>query len=363
VSTIGILGGGQLGRMLALAARPLGVGCRFLDPAADACAGEVGELVVGAYDDAGALAALAAGADALTYEFESVSAAALDSLGSAVPVHPATAALRAAGDRLREKELFRELGIPVAPFAAVDSEADVPAALDAVGLPALLKTRRFGYDGKGQALVRDEPEARAAAQALAPAPLLAEAHVAFRRELSVLAVRGRDGEVRSWPLVENRHARGILRLSLAPATVAPALEAAAARHACALLERLGYVGVLALELFDAGDVLLANEMAPRVHNSGHWTIEGAQTSQFENHLRAVLGLPLGSPEAIAPCAMVNLVGTLPETRAVLAVPGAHLHLYGKTPRPGRKLGHVTLRARAPGELEEGLAVLGRLLGG
>jgi 5-(carboxyamino)imidazole ribonucleotide synthase len=302
--------------MLALAGIPLGLSFRFLDPAADAPAGEVGELLVGAYDDPQLLDRLAHGAAAVTYEFENVPVDAARRTGAI----PGAAALEASQDRLVEKQLFRRVGIPT---ARIDDEVET--------FPAILKTRRLGYDGKGQRLVEtcDGP---------GPHHVLEE-RVSFDRELSLLAVRGLDGDTRFYPLVENVHEDGILRTSRTPAVDAP--QAEAEEYGTRLLDALGYVGVLALELFDVGGKLLANEFAPRVHNTGHWTIEGAATSQFENHLRAILGLPLGSTESRASL-MVNLIGTVPATEAVLAIPGAHLHLYGKEPRPGRKLGHVTL---------------------
>ncbi|HUF01044.1 MAG TPA: 5-(carboxyamino)imidazole ribonucleotide synthase [Gaiellaceae bacterium] len=315
---VGCIGGGQLGRMLALAGAPLGVRMRFLDPAPDACAGDVGELVVGAYDDPAALDRLAEGADAVTYEFENVPVEA----ARRVRAIPDARALELGQDRLVEKELFRRVGIETAPFGSL---ADT-------GLPALVKSRRLGYDGKGQRVVAlDEP--------LAPDEL-AEGIVAFDRELSVVAVRGRDGETRFYPLAENKHRGGILAVSRAPAADAPQREAE--EIATRLLDELGYVGVLAVELFDVGGRLLANEFAPRVHNTGHWTIDGAETSQFESHVRAVLGLPLGSTAGRGPSVMVNLVGGAPPLDRLLAVPGARVHLYGKEPRPGRKVGHVTL---------------------
>jgi 5-(carboxyamino)imidazole ribonucleotide synthase len=318
MTLVGCIGGGQLGRMLALAALPLGVRFRFLDPAADACAGEVGELVVGAYDDPEALERLAAGADAVTYEFENVPVDAAERVGAV----PGPAALAAGQDRRHEKELFIRLGIPTPRFGS----------LDEVGLPALVKQRRLGYDGKGQ---------RAGDPSAPPADdELAEELVPFDRELSIVAVRGRDADIRFWPVAENLHRDGILRVSRAPAEGAPQVEAEAI--AAALLDELDYVGVLAVELFDVGGRLLANEFAPRVHNTGHWTIDGAATSQFENHVRAVLGLPLGPTEAAAPCVMVNLIGVVPPLAELLALPGAHVHAYGKRPRPGRKVGHVTL---------------------
>jgi 5-(carboxyamino)imidazole ribonucleotide synthase len=311
---VGVIGGGQLGRMLALAGIPLGLSFRFLDPSSDAPAAEVGELLVGAYDDPDLLDRLADGAAAVTYEFENVPVAAARRVGAV----PAAAALEAAQDRRTEKELFQRLGIPTPAFG------DVPP-------PAVVKTRRLGYDGKGQ---RIERGAYAAAD-----DELAEELLDFDRELSLIAVRGRDGETRFYPLVENVHGDGILRTSRAPAADAP--QAEAEEYATRLLDELGYVGVLALELFDVGGRLLANELAPRVHNTGHWTIEGAATSQFENHLRAVLGWPLGST-ATRPSVLFNLIGDVPELQEVLAVEGAHVHLYGKEARPRRKLGHVTL---------------------
>jgi 5-(carboxyamino)imidazole ribonucleotide synthase len=315
---VACIGGGQLGRMLALAALPLGVRMRFLDPSPEACAGDAGELVVGAYDDPDAAARLVAGADAVTYEFENVTV----EVARAVGAVPSIRALEVGQDRLREKELFRRLGIETARFGS----------LEETGLPALVKTRRLGYDGKGQYRV-DVSVPLAADE-------LAEELVPFDRELSIVAVRGRAGETRFWPLAENVHRDGILATSVAPARAAP--QAAAETIATALLDELGYVGVLAVELFELDGRLLANELAPRVHNTGHWTIDGAVTSQFENHLRALLGLPLGSTEAIAPSVMVNLVGGVPPLDELLALDGAHLHLYGKKPRAGRKLGHLTL---------------------
>ena len=304
--------------MLGLAGLPLGVSFRFLDPSTEACARDVGELVVGGYGDAEALDQLARGADVVTYEFENVPVEAAARVGAV----PGVRALEEGQDRLREKELFRSLGIPTPGFGTLDD----------TGVPAIVKTRRLGYDGKGQRRV-DRPEALRDDE-------LAEELVVFDRELSIVGVRGRDGETRFWPVAENVHRDGILRVSRVPAADAPQGEAEAI--CSALLEELGYVGVLAVELFDVGGRLLANEFAPRVHNTGHWTIDGAETSQFENHLRAILGLPLGSTEARTPCVMVNLVGDVPAREELLALPRAHVHLYGKAPRPGRKVGHVTL---------------------
>jgi 5-(carboxyamino)imidazole ribonucleotide synthase len=318
VTLVGCIGGGQLGRMLALAGAPLGARLRFLDPAPDACAGDVGELLVGAYDDPALLDRLADGAAAVTYEFENVPVEAARRVGAV----PGPLALEHGQDRLAEKELFRRLGIETARYGP----------LSAVGLPALVKSRRLGYDGKGQRVLESA------------APIaddeLAEEIVPFERELSILAARGGDGETVFYPVVENEHRDGILAVSKAPARGAPQREAE--EIAMRLLDALDYVGLLAVELFEVGGRLLANEFAPRVHNTGHWTIDGARTSQFENHLRAILGLPLGDTAARGASVMVNLVGSLPPLERLLAVPCACVHLYGKAPRPGRKLGHVTL---------------------
>jgi 5-(carboxyamino)imidazole ribonucleotide synthase len=350
--TVGILGGGQLGWMLGRAADPLGLRCRFLDPSPEAPARRAGELVVGAYDDPAALDRFADGLTLVTYEFENVPVAAGRRLGPRLPVLPPPRALEVAQDRLAEKTFFAAVGVPVAPWRAVDQRDDLARAVAELGCPAVLKTRRLGYDGKGQAVIRAASEVDAAWARLGGVPLILEAFVPFDRELSILGVRGRAGDTAFYPLVENRHAGGILRRSIAPAPgVTPGLQAAAEAHARRALDALGYIGVMAIELFQVGDRLLANEMAPRVHNSGHWTIEGAETSQFENHLRAIAGLPLGSTAPRGASVMVNLIGRVPSPDAVLAIPGAHLYLYGKAPRPGRKLGHVTLRADDPAALD------------
>ena len=329
---VGCLGGGQLGRMLALAGAPLGARLRFLDPAPDACAGDVGELLVGAYDDPACLGRLADGVDAVTYEFENVPVAAARTVGAV----PDPRALELGQDRLVEKELFRRLGIATAPFGLLDD----------VGLPALVKSRRLGYDGKGQRVVE-------AAESLGEDEL-AEGIIPFERELSIVAVRGRTDETVFYPVTENEHRGGILAVSRARAPDARQREAE--EIAARLLDELGYVGVLAVELFEVGGNLLANEFAPRVHNTGHWTIDGAETSQFENHLRAILGLPLGATAARSSSVMVNLVGALPPLERLLSIPGAHVHLYGKEPRPGRKLGHVTLVGASDEALAEAIAL-------
>ena len=349
---VGIVGGGQLARMLALAGYPLGLKFVFLDPAPDACAAPLGEHLCGGYDDRALLARLAARADVLTYEFENVPGESVEFLSGLTTVHPNAKALAAARDRLREKALFRELDIPTPPFAAVDTRADLKRAAARIGLPAVLKTRTLGYDGKGQALLRNAGDLDAAWARLGGARLILERFVPFDREVSVIAVRGRNGETLFYPLAENTHQEGVLRLSVS--RPGDAMQVLAENYARRLLDSLQYVGVLALELFQTGGTLLASEMAPRVHNSGHWTIEGAQTSQFENHLRAILGLPLGATAPVGYAAMVNFIGTMPDAGLVLAVPGVHWHAYGKQARPGRKLGHATLRADNRQDLQAGL---------
>jgi 5-(carboxyamino)imidazole ribonucleotide synthase len=349
---VGVLGGGQLGWMLARAGDPLGIRCRFLDPSPEAPAGRAGELVAGAYDDPATLDRFVDGLVLVTYEFENVPVGTARYLAERVPVLPPPPALEVAQDRLAEKRFLESVDIPVPPWRSVGSLGELRDAVADLGCPAVLKTRRLGYDGKGQEVIRESGDVTPAWARFKGAPLVLEAFVRFDRELSIVAVRGRDGTTASYPLVENLHVGGILRRSLAPAPrVSPALQARAEAHAGRVLDALGYVGVLAVELFQVGDRLLANEIAPRVHNSGHWTIEGAETSQFENHLRAVTGLPLGGTAALGASAMLNLIGALPATDRVLAVPGAHLHLYGKAPRPGRKVGHMTLRADDGADLD------------
>jgi 5-(carboxyamino)imidazole ribonucleotide synthase len=342
---VGILGGGQLGYMLALAGYPLGMRFRFLDPSPEAPVGRIAPRVTADYTDEAALEKFAHGLNLVTYEFENVPVRAARHLQKHVPVYPPPAALEAAQDRVNEKSLFRKLGIATTEFAAVDRLHDLPAAVRKIGLPAVLKTRRMGYDGKGQWVLRRDEDVQRAKSEAPHEHLVLENFVPFTRELSLLAVRGRGGAMAFYPLVENHHRDGILRLSLAPAPdLHPALQEQAEHAARKLLEALDYCGVLAIEFFECEGRLLANEMAPRVHNSGHWTIEGAVTSQFENHLRAVAAWPLGSTAVTGASAMLNLIGDLPESPEVLAAPDAHLHLYGKASRPGRKVGHVTLRA-------------------
>ncbi|MBI5878901.1 MAG: 5-(carboxyamino)imidazole ribonucleotide synthase [Chloroflexi bacterium] len=361
-TTVGVLGGGQLGRMLALAGLPLGLRFRFLDPSPDAPMRHLATQITGAYDDRDALAKLVDSVDVLTYEFENVPVAVAEQLARTHLVFPPARALAVAQDRLVEKQFFRSLAIESPPFAAVDDRASLTAAVRQIGLPAVLKTRRLGYDGKGQVVLRSDAELDGAWQALGGAHLILEGFVPFRHELSILAVRSRDGAVATYPLVENHHRDGVLRLSLAPAPDSAHLQAQAEAIATQALNALSYVGVLAIELFEMDGRLLVNEMAPRVHNSGHWTIEGAQTSQFANHIRAIMGWPLGSTEARGCAAMVNLVGIIPPMIDVLNIQGAYLHLYDKEPRPNRKVGHVTLLRDSAEELKHAVARVQALIG-
>jgi 5-(carboxyamino)imidazole ribonucleotide synthase len=343
---IGVLGGGQLGRMLALAAARLGYRVHVFAPdAADGPAGQVAAArTAAAYDDARALQSFAAAVDVVTFEFENVPAAALEALAAVVPVRPSPRALAVTQDRLVEKRFVQDAGVAVPPFVQVDGPGDLAPAAETTGLPAVLKTRRFGYDGKGQAKLAALPDADAAWDAIGAAPAILEAFVPFEREISVVAARGFDGAIACYPPAENRHENHILRTSTAPALLPDETAARAVQIARTLLERLDYVGVLGVELFlEKGGRLLVNELAPRVHNSGHWTMDGAATSQFEQHVRAICGLPLGSPDALARAEMTNLLGDeIDGWAALLAEPNARLHLYGKgEARPGRKMGHVT----------------------
>ena len=360
---VGIIGAGQLGQMLGFAGRSLGITCRFLDPADAPPAADAGEVIRRPFDDAEALAELAASCDVITYEFENVPVEALLRIADRVPVFPPPEALRSAQDRLDEKRLFDELQIPLPRYRAVDTLDDLRAAVDSIGLPLVLKTRRFGYDGKGQYVLKTGKDIDDAWRKLGGAALIAEEWLDFDYEVSAIGVRSPGGESAIYPLTRNEHAAGILRRSRAPVD-APDLAEKAESYINALLARLDYVGVLALELFVVGDRLLANEFAPRVHNSGHWTIEGAETSQFENHLRAVTNQPLGPTACRGHAGMLNLIGSIPEAARQLAIPGCQLHDYGKSPREGRKLGHITVVAGSAAARDARLrqleAVLGKL---
>lgn len=351
--------------MLAQAGYSLALRFLFVDPTPNSPASALAEQLASNYTDPHALDRLAE-CDVVTYEFESVPAEPLERLAQRVRVYPPPAALSVAQDRLSEKTCFRELGIRTAPFEPVATEAELRSALQRIGYPALLKTRRLGYDGKGQFLLQSKADIEPAWRALGGVPLLLEGFVRFDRELSLIGARSSRGETAFYPLVQNEHRAGILRRTLAPApNLAPETQQLAESYLNKLFERLDYVGVLTLELFELsgpnGSELYANEIAPRVHNSGHHSIESAETSQFENHLRAILGLPLGSTKPVRPAAMRNLIGALPDPTRVLAIEGAHLHAYGKTPRTGRKVGHITLCAPTDAALYERLAQLEALI--
>jgi 5-(carboxyamino)imidazole ribonucleotide synthase len=347
-AVIGILGGGQLGRMLALAAAELGLRSHIYAPEADSCAFDVAHArTCAAYDDEAALARFAEAVDVITYEFENVPARIADFLGRLKPVLPNHGALAIVQDRLPEKEFVAKLDIATAPFARVDSVADLRSAIDAIGVPAVLKSRRLGYDGKGQAMVKKSGDADESWNAIGKVPAILEKFVPFEREISVVAARGRSSDVVAYEPSENLHRDHILHRSRVPAQIPSALAGQAVVIATRIADALSYVGVLAVEMFvvDEGGKrrLLVNEIAPRVHNSGHWTIEGATASQFEQHIRAVAGWPLAKPRRLGRVEMVNLIGSeVNEWPKFLAEPGACLHLYGKgEPRPGRKMGHVT----------------------
>lgn len=341
---IGILGAGQLGRMLGLAGYPLDFDFVFLDPAAEACAAPLGAHLHADYTDEQALEQFCAQCELATYEFENVPAKVAEFVAARVPLYPPPLALAAGQDRLGEKKMFDALGIPVPRYVPVATREALNFAVQTVGLPCVLKTRRMGYDGKGQAVLRTAADLGTAWNAIGGQPLICEAFVPFEREVSCLAVRGRDGAMVFYPVVENVHRDGILRTSIPRAN--DPVQSAAEAHARKVAEHLNYVGVLAFEFFVANGQLYGNEIAPRVHNSGHWSIEGAEVSQFENHLRAIAGLPLGSTALRGHSLMVNFIGEAPDTAALAAIPGLHVHHYGKTPKPQRKVGHATLTAES-----------------
>ena len=349
--TIGILGGGQLGRMLALAGYPLGLQFKILDPSSDATAGQIAPLLCEDINDVPSLLWFSKNLDAVTYEWENVPAQSARYLNERVPVFPPVKALEISSDRLKEKSFFRENGVPTPAFESVNSRDELEGAAREIGFPCVLKTRKFGYDGKGQFVLKSKNDLNRAWEKLGGVPLILEGFVAFEREVSILGVRAQNGEMRFYPLVENHHREGILRLSIAPVQN-PDLQSDAEKFAGKLMEKLDYVGVMALELFQISEKLIANEIAPRVHNSGHWTIEGSQCSQFENHVRAVAGLPLGNTEMkVEFAAMVNLIGNLPPLCEILKIEGAHAHFYGKSEKIGRKVGHITLTAQTRAELD------------
>ena len=341
--TVGIVGAGQLGRMLALAGYPLGLDFLFLDPAEQAPAGHVAPMLTGAFTDTQLLAQLAERSEVLTFDWENISVDALRALKGKTRIAPPITALATAQDRVSEKRLFEKLNIPTTRWRAVGSRAQLERAVREIGLPAVIKTRRMGYDGKGQAVVRKPQDIELAWEQLGSAPLLYEELIPFDCEVSIIGARSRRGEIAIYPLNGNVHSQGILRLTRAP--YGPARwQRLASTYLERVLAHFRYTGILAIEFFVRAGKLIANEMAPRVHNSGHWTLEGAVTSQFENHLRAILDLPLGSTRPLGFSAMINLIGRMPARETILGAGEVHLHDYGKQPRPGRKLGHCTLVA-------------------
>lgn len=357
VRTIAIFGGGQLGLMLANAARPLGIRSVFLEDAPNCPAALAGEVMTNAdYDK------FANACDTFTLEFENTPLSSAQIIESHAKLYPPSQALFIAQDRLNEKNLFNELGITTVPFLAVNSQDELNAACEKLGLPLVLKTTRGGYDGKGQFVIRTQDDIKAAwaelGDATKSAPLIAEGFINFSREVSLIAVRAQDGDIRYYPLVENTHHNGILAKTVAPAPSAEHLNEQAQSSIKKLLEHLNYVGVMTLELFVTDSGLIANEIAPRVHNSGHWSIEGAVCSQFENHMRAVAGLPLGSTDIIKPSVMLNVIGKYPNLQDVLAIDGVHFHHYHKDERDGRKIGHITVMCD---ELEETVLKVEQLL--
>jgi 5-(carboxyamino)imidazole ribonucleotide synthase len=353
---IGIIGAGQLGRMLALSGYPLGLRFVFLDSSLDAPGAQVGRIVQGAFDDPAKLSELADEVDVVTFDVESVPVHAVDAISKRKPFYPQVSALGASQDRLTEKTLFRKLKIPTPEFAAIDSLSDLVHATQRIGMPGVLKTRRLGYDGRGQYVIHSAADVETAWQTLGTVPLIYEAFVNFSREVSLIGVRSTRGEIRCYPISANTHSNGILRHSIAPYRNA-ALQKQAETYLKRVFKQFDYVGILTIEFFVKNGKLIANEMAPRVHNSGHWTIEGAATSQFENHIRAILGLPLGDTRALGHAAMVNFIGEMPPPEQILSIPGVHYHSYGKEPRPNRKLGHCTITAASATARDKALAKL------
>jgi 5-(carboxyamino)imidazole ribonucleotide synthase len=355
---IGILGAGQLGRMLAIAGYPLGHKFGFYGLNHDEPAAMLGHMLTES-NDANSLQQLTDFADVLTYESENTSVELVKELNQTCPVYPSAESLYYSQHRFREKSLFQQLDIPCAPFALIESQTDLANAIQHIGLPAILKTTTEGYDGKGQFVIRSADQIEQAWTALGGKQAILEGFVEFKRELSMIAVRGTDGSQVYYPLVENQHHQGILRLTLAPANaIDPNIQQQAERYMQKLLDRMEHIGVLTLELFETPAGLVANEMAPRVHNSGHWTIEGCYTSQFENHIRAITGLPLGSTQPRQPFnAMINIIGEYGPIEQVLKQPNAYLHLYDKAERSGRKLGHINVIAQTQAELQDTLSHL------
>lgn len=360
---IGVLGGGQLGRMMALAGIPFDIDFSFYESVVDCPATPVGKIYGQEKHDDAALQAFIDSADVFTYEFENISAELVEKIAAQKPVYPSVKSLRVSQNRLNEKELFQQLNIPSAKHAAIYSYQDLEQAVATLGLPLVIKTVTMGYDGKGQFVLRSADQIEQAWQALgAQAPLMAEQFVAFSRELSIIAVRDQQGRINCYPLTQNVHHQGILSHSVAPATAIDAtIQTQAEQYIRAIVQALDHVGVMTLEMFNTPNGLVANETAPRVHNSGHWTIEGAVCSQFENHIRAVANLPIGSTQCQQPTAMINIIGQYPDAAKVLAEADAHLHYYRKTERDARKIGHITITASSHEELAQRINAIAKLL--
>lgn len=356
---VGVIGGGQLGQMLAQAGTSLGMKFSFLDPAKDACAAALGEHICANYDDKEALKALAEKVDVVTFEFESVPAETVAFLSEFVPVYPNAKSLGIARDRWLEKSLFKSLGIPTPSFANIESQNDLDEAVTVIGLPAVLKTRTLGYDGKGQKVLKTLDEVENAFAELGSVPCILEGFVRFTGEVSLIAVRAKDQQIKFYPLVHNEHHQGILHLSVA--SERHPLQSLAEDYVTRVLEHLDYVGVLAFEFFEVEGGLKANEIAPRVHNSGHWTIEGAVSSQFENHVRAIAGLPLGSTAKRDESAMLNFIGCIPPVEQVLRIEHCHLHDYSKAFKAGRKVGHATINCKDKTQLQQAIQQVDALI--
>lgn len=368
MTNIGVLGAGQLGRMLALAGIPLGNSFTFYDASSDAPAKDVGVLLAGAFDNSKLLEQFISRINLATFEFENVSVDSARKVAEKVALYPSVEALLVSQNRVSEKNFFQSLGIETAQFAPISAgeryvqERALQAALRSLGFPAILKTARLGYDGRGQAFIQSENDLDRALDAAAGQECIVERFIKFDREVSIITTRSIAGSTVFYPLVENVHRGGILRTSRCLGTdVERKQQDTAQEYARAIVERLGYVGTMTLELFDCGGKLIANEMAPRVHNSGHWSIEGAETSQFENHIRAILNLPLGDTKARGKSVMINLIGFLPDSHTVLSITGVHLHSYGKQVRPGRKVGHITVVAETDHELSARRSALEQVL--
>lgn len=360
VRTVGIIGGGQLARMMIMAGRPLGLHFTVFASGPQPCVQALSALTDGSFDQIKKRDQWASTADVITYEHENIPVNFLSPLADKGILHPAVMALAQAQDRLSEKQLFNQLGIPTNAYCPVQTQTDLSEAAQKWGYPLVVKSRCGGYDGKNQHVIQDAQQVRHwHPDADTPLTWLAEQWVDFDYEISIIGVRGRQGELAFYDLCYNQHREGILfcTRNVPTAVTAARLQNQARAHLAALMHHFKYVGVMTLECFVKGDQLLANEIAPRVHNSGHWTIEGAETSQFENHLRAILGLPLGSTRSVGYSALLNCIGTMPDVKSVLAVPGAHYHDYGKSPRPGRKLGHMTLVSQEEADFHARLSQL------